>query len=69
MMSANPVRRELRWRVARCESGACVQVAPFRGMIVVGDTKDPHGPILAYSQDEWHEFVSRVKAGKYDNPM
>ena len=61
-------RASLAWRVARdCDAGTCIGVAPHRGMIVIGDTKNPDGPVLSYSHDEWVAFVKGIGQGDFDD--
>ncbi len=45
--------------------GNCVEVAHFEG-VAVRDSKDPEGPVLWYTRDEWTAFVMGVKAGEFD---
>jgi len=55
------------WRKASfCGSGECVEVAELNGMVVMRDSKDPHGPTLRYTTEEWRSFVRAIKAGKFD---
>lgn len=59
---------ELSWRVAsRCDYGNCVRVAPHTGGIIVGDTKNPDGPVLSYGRPEWEAFIKGVRKGSYDH--
>jgi predicted secreted Zn-dependent protease len=59
---------KLSWRVARqCNGGSCVQVAASGDMIVIGDSKFPDGPVLAYSHSEWSTFVEGVRQGDFDD--
>ncbi len=59
---------ELSWRVARlCEAGSCVRIAPKDDMVLIGDSKDPDGPVLAYSQAEWRTFAEGIKQGDFDD--
>ena len=52
------------WRTASmCNGGSCVRVAPWGEMVLLGDTKSPDGPVLAYSHSEWNEFIGRIKRG------
>ena len=61
-------RARLAWRVARdCDAGTCISVAPHQGMIVIGDTKNPDGPVLSYSHDEWFTFVQGIRQGDFDD--
>jgi hypothetical protein len=63
----SPTLGNLAWRVARdCDAGSCVRVAPNEGMIVIGDTKNPDGPVLSYSRAEWVAFVDGIRAGDFD---
>ncbi|MFE6054726.1 Scr1 family TA system antitoxin-like transcriptional regulator [Kitasatospora sp. NPDC056446] len=46
--------------------GNCIEVSPGRPDILpVRDSKDPHGPQLAFGRDAWHSFVSGIKAGDF----
>ena len=59
---------ELAWRVARdCDPGNCVRIAPDAGMIIIGDTKNPGGPVLSYTRDEWITFVQGIRQGDVDD--
>jgi hypothetical protein len=52
------------WRKARRSAGnggECVEVACLPGAVAVRDSKDPHGPKLAFSRDAWRTFAGRVK--------
>ncbi len=56
------------WRTAQhCYNGNCVRVASHDGLILIGDTKDPIGPALAYSREEWDTFVAGVRRGDFDD--
>jgi predicted secreted Zn-dependent protease len=58
----------LTWRTAlSCNGGACVQVAATEHAILIGNTRQPGGPVLSYTPDEWHEFVAGVKKGDFDD--
>jgi hypothetical protein len=45
--------------------GDCVEVGAPNGVdrVLVRDTKDRHGPVLAFSPQTWRRFAERVKAG------
>lgn len=57
------------WRKARLSigNGACVELAPVDGMIVIRDSKDPAGPVLKYTVAEWLAFLDGAKKGEFDN--
>jgi hypothetical protein len=59
---------EFSWRVARlCNGGACVRVAANGDTILVGDSKNPSGPVLSYSRSEWISFVAGIRQGDFDD--
>ena len=48
-------------------NGACVEVkSPAVESVVVRDSKDPQGPVLTFSPDEWSAFVTDVDGGSFD---
>ncbi len=58
---------DLQWRKARASAGngACVEVAPVSGQIVVRDSKDPGGPVLSYSSEAFRSFLAAAKEGAF----
>jgi hypothetical protein len=47
--------------------GNCVEVARnLPGIVAVRDSKDPDGPKLAFSPEDWASFTASVKAGRFD---
>lgn len=59
---------ELSWQVARrCNGGECVRIAAAGGQVLIGDSKDPDGPVLYYSPTEWKAFVEGIRHGDFDN--
>ena len=57
------------WRKASYSStngGNCVEVADnLRGVVAVRDSKQPDGPVLAFTLDEWQVFCAAVKGGEF----
>jgi hypothetical protein len=45
----------------------CVQVSEAGGMIAVRDSKDPDGPVLSFTPDQWRAFVQGARAGEFDH--
>lgn len=41
--------------------GNCVEIAAAPDMILTRDSKDPSGPVLAFSTRTWERFASTVK--------
>ena len=61
--------RHAQWRTSthRGGNGSCVEVAGnLPGVVAVRDSKDPQGPALVFSLDEWRSFATAVKAGTFD---
>lgn len=47
--------------------GNCVEVARnLPHVVAVRDSKDPDGPMLAFSPEDWRAFMASVKAGRFD---
>ena len=46
------------------QQGQCVEVAHRPPTVAVRDSKNPDGPVLAFTASEWNEFTCRVKAGQ-----
>jgi Domain of unknown function (DUF397) len=45
----------------------CVEVANLpQGEIGVRDSKNPNGPVLRFTSDEWRAFVGGVRKGEFD---
>lgn len=59
---------DLQWRTARrsAGNGACVEVAPAAGSILVRDSQDQAGPLMQYPGKSWGAFLSAAKNGQYD---
>jgi hypothetical protein len=56
------------WRKASaCHQGSCIEVAQINDSIAIRDSKDPDGPILLYSSEEWKTFLSGAKGGEFDD--
>jgi hypothetical protein len=60
----------LTWRISRhCNGGTCIRVASSGNVVFVGDSKDPGGPVLSYTKNEWRGFVAGIKRGDYDGQV
>jgi len=48
-------------------NGNCAEVAELPGGEVgVRHSRDPDGPILRFTSDEWHAFLGGVRNGEFD---
>lgn len=56
------------WRKARRSmgNGDCVETATAGRGVVVRDSKDPGGPMLAYSAGSWLAFTRKARLGHFD---
>ena len=57
------------WRKASYCNGAtaCVEVAPLPdGGVALRDSKQPDGPVLTFTGQEWWAFQRGVLAGEFD---
>lgn len=55
------------WRKSQRSNngGNCVEVASnLPGVVAVRDSKNPDGPALTFSPDEWTAFLAGIQAGK-----
>lgn len=53
------------WRKSR-RSGAnqnCVEVAADESSVLVRDSRNPSGAVIAFASARWTDFVSRVRSG------
>jgi hypothetical protein len=59
---------DLQWRKARrsANNGACVEVAPAGGQLLIRDSTDQDGPVLRCSRPTWRAFVAGVRMGPFD---
>ena len=59
-------RTVILWHRSRhCESGNCVEVAQIdNDLIAIRDSKDPDGPALVFTAEEWRAFIEGVRAGE-----
>jgi hypothetical protein len=44
----------------------CVEVGFVTAEVLLRDSKDPDGPVLRFTTDEWKAFLAGVKAGEFD---
>jgi len=58
---------EMDWRKASASlaNSACVEVA-LGDPVLVRHSKDPGGPVLAFSRAEWAAFLDGVGRGEFD---
>jgi hypothetical protein len=42
----------------------CVEVARLGGSVLIRDSRDRSGPILAFSHTEWQALMTRIRGGR-----
>ncbi len=47
-------------------NGQCVEVASVRATVVVRDSVNTSGPVVAYPASAWQSFVASTRSGAYD---
>jgi hypothetical protein len=47
-------------------NGNCVEIADLGGAIGVRNSRDPDGPVLRFSIQEWQAFVGGARNGDFD---
>ncbi|MGL5866737.1 MAG: DUF397 domain-containing protein [Dermatophilaceae bacterium] len=61
----------LAWRKSRhsgANGGQCVEVAATKlGNVALRHSRDPEGPALVYSQDEFRALLQGVRDGEFDS--
>ncbi len=56
----------IEWRKStRCGNSTCVEVSRAGEAYLVRDGKDPQGPVLRFTDEEWAAFVAGVVAGEF----
>lgn len=57
----------LKWRRSSlCNGGSCVEVALTGDGVKVRRAGDPEGLVLTVQAGEWREFVTDIRAGRFD---
>ena len=59
---AEPTGTVLRWKKSRASVTAnCVEVAFINGTILVRDSREPTGPVISISLEEWASFLHGLR--------
>ena len=49
-------------------SGNCVEVASLPdGKVGLRNSREPEGPVLRFTSDEWHAFLGGAQVGEFDS--
>jgi len=56
------------WRKARRSmgNGNCVEISTMGAEVIVRDSQDPIGPMIAYSPGSWRAFAREARMGRFD---
>lgn len=53
---------EVSWaRSSHCGGGDCVEVSHAEGDVLMRDSKNPNGPVLRFTRDQWQQFIHFLK--------
>jgi hypothetical protein len=55
----------LHW-TKRCADSACIEIARNDAGVFMRDSKDPDGPVLTFTGEQWASFTAAVAAGEFD---
>ena len=55
------------WKKSTISGGGneCVEVRIAGHEVLVRHSMSPGGPVLAFSSDEWMEFIDAIRSGKF----
>jgi predicted secreted Zn-dependent protease len=53
------------WKSSASTSGNCVEVAADGALVLVRNTRDRSGGVLAFTGSEWEAFVGGVHGGEF----
>jgi predicted secreted Zn-dependent protease len=59
---------EVAWvkAAASIDNGSCVEVGACDCGVLVRDSKNPDGPVLSFTPQEWDAFTAGVRNGEFD---
>ena len=63
---ANQIKGWFKSTLCGASGGGCVEIAAFDGGVAVRDGKNPTGPALEFTAQEWRVFLAGVRAGEFD---
>lgn len=52
--------------VKGCESAHCVEVMVQKTQVKIRDSKDPAGPVLKFTREEFELFSDAIKRGVFE---
>ena len=57
------------WRKASRSigNGACVEAASAAGRVLIRDSVNPSGAVIAYAPEAWQGFIDSAKTGGFDS--
>jgi hypothetical protein len=65
---SDSAQTKIMWRKSTASAGGdCVEVAFTDTSVLVRDSKDPRGPMLAFSPSEWRAFLTGARDGEFDS--
>lgn len=68
MTSPEPVSVWIKSSYSNSSGGNCVEVLLDPAAITLRDSKDPDGPTLTFTPQEWDAFLRGATDGEFDPP-
>jgi hypothetical protein len=61
------IDKGIEWhKSSRCDTANCIEIGYVGDSVAVRDSKDPDGPSLRFSLDEWRAFVAGIRNGEFN---
>jgi hypothetical protein len=55
-----------KWRRStRCDADHCVEVAFAKGKVLLRNSRQPTGPVLTFTVDQWRDFCDALASGDF----
>ncbi len=63
-------RTSIEWRKSETSAASdCVEVAFVDQSVLVRNSRDPAGPVLAFTHSEWTAFLTGARNGTFDGHL
>lgn len=64
----HPLKGDFDASRAQWRGSGRIEIAFVDDLIGMRDSRDPDGPVLVFTEDEWEAFVAGAKDGEFDLP-
>jgi len=56
------------WTKSSLSGDDCVEIRHMESGVQVRHSADPEGPVLSFSDSEWHAFLAATERGEFRRP-